>query len=76
MRWLLGKSNFDTMAGWIDDLIEFSPDTLAHILDTVLIIITYLFLRKLLRGKLFRRIIEPSRRYVISNSTRAQGIRP
>ncbi|MBW1870433.1 MAG: hypothetical protein JRJ19_00110, partial [Deltaproteobacteria bacterium] len=68
MRWLLGKNNFDSMASWIDDVIGLSPDTLAHILDTILVIITYLLLRKLLRGKLFRRIIEPSRRYVISKT--------
>ena len=68
MRWLLGKSNFDAMAGWIDDLIGLSPDTLAHILDTILVIITYLLLRKLLKGKLFRRIIDPSRRYIISKT--------
>jgi small-conductance mechanosensitive channel len=68
MRWALGKENFEIFSGWVQDWIGLSPETLAHILDTVLVVLTYLLLRKLLKGKFFRRVVEPSRRYVISKT--------
>ena len=45
MRWLIGKTVFDTMSGWIQYWIGLDPETLSHILDTALVIIAYLLLR-------------------------------
>ncbi|RLB57634.1 MAG: mechanosensitive ion channel family protein [Deltaproteobacteria bacterium] len=53
------------MASWVDELIGISPDTLAHLMDTVLVVLAYLLLRRLSRRVLLRRVEEPNRRYFI-----------
>ncbi len=68
MRWLIGKTAFDAMSGWIERWIGLGPESLAHILDTVLVIVTFLLLRRLLKKTLLRRISEPARRYQVSKT--------
>lgn len=68
MRWLLGDKTFGVMADWLHRLSGISPDTLAHLLDTVLVILGYLLLRRLMRRVLLRRVTEPNRRYFIGKT--------
>ncbi|MFC1654674.1 mechanosensitive ion channel family protein [Myxococcota bacterium] len=68
MRWLIGDNNFDTMAGWVEKVIGLSPDTLAHLLDTIITIVVYLLLRKLLKATILRRVTESNRRYGLSKT--------
>ena len=46
MRWLIGDNNFDALAGWVEKLIDLSPDTLAHLLDTIITSVVDLLLRR------------------------------
>lgn len=68
MRWLLGKKIFGTMSAWAGDIIGLSPDTLAHLLDTALVLIFYLVLRRIIRGLILRKIEDHSRRYLIGKT--------
>jgi small-conductance mechanosensitive channel len=68
MRWLIGNESFNAMASWVEDLTGLSPDTLAHLLDTVITIVVYLLLRKLLKVTVLRRVTEPNRRYGLSKT--------
>jgi small-conductance mechanosensitive channel len=68
MRWLIGDNNFNAMAGWVEKVIGLSPDTLAHLLDTIITIVVYLLLRKLLKFTILRRVTEPNRRYGLSKT--------
>lgn len=68
MRWLLGDKNFEAMAGWVDEVIGLAPATLAHLLDTLITIVVYLLLRKLLKVTILRRVTEPNRRYGLSKT--------
>jgi small-conductance mechanosensitive channel len=68
MRWLIGDKNFDAMAVWVEKVIGLSPSTLAHLLDTIITIIVYLLLRKLLKVTILRRVTEPNRRYGLSKT--------
>ncbi len=56
------------MAGWVENLIGLSPETLAHVLDTIITIVVYLLLRKLLKVTVLRRVNEPNRRYGLSKT--------
>lgn len=68
MKWLLGAKTFGVMAKWVDELVGISPETLSHILDTILALLTYLLLRRLARRLLLRSVDEPNRRYFIGKS--------
>jgi small-conductance mechanosensitive channel len=68
MRWLIGDKNFDAMAGWVENLTGLSPDTLAHLFDTIITVVVYLLLRKLLKATILRRVTEPNRRYGLSKT--------
>jgi small-conductance mechanosensitive channel len=67
MRWLLGKY-FDVLSAGIERVMGISADTLAHILDTALVVLTYFLLRGVYRRMLIKRITDTTRRYVISKS--------
>ncbi len=68
MRWLLGKERFTILSGWVEEFLGLHPETLAHLLDTCLVVVFYLLVRGFLRGRFFRRVVEPSRRYLISKT--------
>lgn len=68
MRWLIGDNNFDAMAGWVENLIGLSPNTLAHLLDTIITIVVYLLLRKLLKVTILRRVTDSNRHYGLSKT--------
>ncbi len=68
MRWLIGKTAFDAMASWVHEWIGLAPDTLAHILDTILVVLAYLLLRQLFKRAWLKRIGDSSKRYHASKT--------
>ncbi|RME28879.1 MAG: mechanosensitive ion channel family protein [Deltaproteobacteria bacterium] len=56
------------MAKWVSDLVGISADTLAHILDTVLVLMVYALVRRAARRILLRRVEDTNRRYMIGKT--------
>jgi len=68
MRWILGKQNFRAMSVWVQDLVGLRPDTLANLLDTILVLLAYFLLKRMLGWAVRRRFSDTNRRYGVSKT--------
>ena len=68
MKWLIGEDLFGRLSGSIYQGIGLRPNLLANLLDTLLVFIVYLLLRRWLKGLFLPRISEIGRRYVVSKT--------
>lgn len=68
MRWLIPSEAFESTASWFQSLLGLTPDTLAHILDTLVVVLIALLIRRFLKSMLLKRITEPAKRYGVSKT--------
>ena len=68
MDWILGKYLWKRLSGWVEDLVGLSPERLGNILNTILVILLYLVLTRLVRRWVVQRISDPQRRFTLNKS--------